>query len=100
MNILFNRINSIVFFVRFKSIETYAPHSATSTAVGLVKLRERVENHREQKQELKRKYDVTGETNIEDDAFSSKQQKSKHYNESKKNNDDDKKEDGDYESED
>ncbi|CAF3051786.1 unnamed protein product [Rotaria socialis] len=81
------------------------PHSATSPAVDLVAFREQDESHREQKQELKRKYDVTEETNNEDVACSStddssKQQKLKYYNELKKVEDDDKKDEADYDSED
>ncbi|CAF3470450.1 unnamed protein product [Rotaria socialis] len=51
-----------------KSIEARTPHSATSPAVDLVAFREQDESHHEQKQELKRKYDVIEETNNEDDA--------------------------------
>ncbi|CAF3320406.1 unnamed protein product, partial [Rotaria sp. Silwood2] len=40
-----------------KSIETRTPHSVISPTVDLVAFREEDESHREQKQELKRKYD-------------------------------------------
>ncbi|CAF3637471.1 unnamed protein product [Rotaria socialis] len=90
-----------------KSIEARTPHSATSPAVDLVAFREQDESHHEQKQELKRKYDVIEETNNEDVACSStddssRQQKLKCYNELKKvdDDDDDKKDDADYDSED